>query len=115
MKNHGKVFFISIALILLLLTAGCVLPGTGTVRIRNEFTGGQDITALYLYLSGNTDKGSSIISSPIYPNNTYTKMGVDPGEYIIEAALSTGETAFDNTTVEEGQINIVWLRDSDIQ
>jgi len=72
---------------LLFLLAGCVFPGTGTLHIRNEMTACRPITALYLYEKGDPDKGSSIISSPMCPNESHTEWGVIPGDYTIEAEM----------------------------
>ena len=101
---------------LLFLLAGCVFPGTGTLHIRNEMTACRPITALYLYEKGDPDKGSSIISSPMCPNESHTELGVDPGDYIIEAEIDNAvETAIRNQTVDEGTYHIVHIYDSNIQ
>jgi hypothetical protein len=93
-----------VAVPLLFLQAGCmVVPGTGTLHIRNEMTACRTITALYLYEQGDPDKGSSIIRSIICPNEYHIEMGVTPGNYTIESDIDSGvETAFVYQTVEEG-------------
>jgi len=107
--------FLLITVPLLFLLASCVLPGTGTLRIRNEMTACRRITALYLYEQGEPDKGSSIISSPLCPNESHTEMGVQPGDYIIEAEIDNGvETAIVYKTVEAGTYYVVNIYDSDI-
>ena len=74
------------------------------------------ITALYLYEKGDPDKGSSIISSNMCPNESHTEWGVDPGDYIIEAENDNGvEITIINQTVDEGTYHIVHIYDSNIQ
>jgi hypothetical protein len=104
-----------VAVLLLFLLTGCVFPGTGTLHIRNEMTACRSITALYLYKESDQDRGSSIISSPLCPNEGHTEGMVDPGEYIIEAEIDNGaETATRNQSVEEGTYHIVHIYDSNI-
>lgn len=113
MMKRISIFFFAIGLIFIVLS-GCVLPGTGTIRIRNEMTGGRAITNLYIYEAGTTSD-YSVISSSIYPNETFTDYGVSPGYYIIEAEIDFGaEWAFEAEEVEEGVFYVVWITDSDI-
>ena len=99
---------------ILLVMSGCVLPGTGTIHIRNKLTSGE-ITELYIYPDGSLDKGSSVISSPLAIDELHIELGVDPGDYTIEAIIDGGPTtAKDYVTVEEGTIHVVWIFDSDI-
>ncbi len=96
------------------LFTGCVFPGSGTVRIRNEMTASRVITSLYMYLEGSSSKGSSI-ASEIHPNEIHTEYGVEPGDYIIEAEIDGGlETAIDTVSVVEGTWHVVWFYDGDI-
>ena len=111
---------IYIATLLLLLAAvlfvmsSCVLPGTGTIHIRNKLSSGE-ITELYIYPDGSLDKGSSVISSPLALDELHIELGVDPGDYTIEAIIDGGtDTAIVDKTVEEGTVHIVWIVDSDI-
>ena len=115
MKYCRIFFLLTIPILLAGFLTSCVLPGTGTLHIRNELTGGQDITAIYLFTAESTYKGSSIISNPLMPNNTIAEYGIVPGDYLIEAELDDGQTAIISTEVVENQINIIWIRDSDIQ
>jgi hypothetical protein len=103
-----------VATLLLFLLAGCmVIPGTGTLHIRNELTGCRSITAVYLYEQGGLDKGSSIIRSPICPNEYHIEMSVSPGVYIIKAEINNGvETAILDRTVEEGKYHLVYIYNS---
>jgi hypothetical protein len=95
--------FMVVAVPLLIPLAGCVYPGTGTLHIRNEMTACRTITALYLYKHEDLDRGSSIIRSPICPNEYHIELGVAPGDYTIEAEIDNGvETAIVDRTVEEG-------------
>ena len=71
--------FVLAAVSLLVLLTSCVFPGTATLKIRNEMTSCRTITALYLYEQGDTDRGSSIISSFICPNESHTEYRVNPG------------------------------------
>jgi len=107
--------FVMAALPLLFLPACFVIPGTATLQIYNEMTACRRITALYLYIQGDTDKGPSIISAPLCPNEYHIECGVDPGEYIIEAEIDDGaETAIRTQTVEEDTYHIFSIYDSDI-
>jgi hypothetical protein len=102
-----------VAALLLFLTAGCVISGTGTLNIRNEMTACRRITALYLFEQGSMNKGSSIISTPLCPNESHTEMAVYPGYYTIEAEIDYGaETAVTGQTVEEGTYYIIRISDS---
>lgn len=113
MKKQISLLFLSISLFLFVLS-GCVLPGTGTLRVRNEMTGGRVITNLYIYEAGSS-QGSSVISSSIYPNETHTEYGIAPGSYIIEAEIDFGaETAIETKAIEEGTWHTLWIMDGDI-
>jgi hypothetical protein len=108
--------FVLIVVSLLVLLTGCVFPGTATLKIRNEMTACRTITALYLYEQEDTDNGSSIINSPICPNESYTEWGVVPGDYTIEAEIDNGaETAIINKTIEEETYYIININNSDIE
>jgi len=93
--------------------SGCVFPGTGTIRVRNEMTESRVITALYIYEVG-TARGPSV-ASDIDPNETHTEYRVEPGDYVVEADVNFGaERAIDAVTVEEGTFHLVWISDSDL-
>ncbi len=73
------------------------------------------ITVLYLYKRGDRDKGASIISSPLCPNEGHTEERIEPGEYIIEGEINNGvETAIVYQAVDEGTYYIVSIYNSDI-
>ena len=111
-KQRAVLFFIFFSLILIL--SGCVLPGTGTLRVRNEMTGGRMITNLYIYETGSS-QGFSVISSVMYPNETHTEYGLAPGSYIIEAEIDYGaETAIDSKAIEADTWHTLWIMDGDI-
>jgi len=113
-----KSIYVSATLLLLavavILISGCVLPGTGTIHVRNRLSSG-DITSLYIYPDGSLDKGSSVISSPLAYDELYIELGVDPGDYTVEAIIDGGtNTAQDYVSVEEGTIHAVWIGDGDV-
>ena len=96
-----------------LLLSGCVLPGTGTIHVYNKLDSDQ-ITALYIYSVGSADKGPNEISSPLLVDQLHVELGVDPGDYTIEADIGSGSgTAVDSVTVVEGTIHIVTIHESD--
>ena len=107
-------FLLVVSTFLICLGAGCVFPGTGTLHIRNEMTSGRVITNLYIYEPGSS-RGSSVISSDLYPNEVHIEYGVTPGDYIIEAEINNGlETAVDSESVEDGTYHTLWITDGDI-
>jgi len=98
---------------LFMVMSSCVLPGTGTIHIRNKLSSGE-ITELYIYPDGSLNKGSSVLSSPLAIDELHIELGVDPGDYTIEAIIDGGPaTAIVYKTVEEDTIHIVWIYDSD--
>ena len=116
-KANIKYVLIAFVLLLMLLVGcpPCVLPGTGTVDISNRLSGTQEITALYLYLTGSDDTGPSIIDEPLPPQHGHSELGVEPGDYTVEAEIDYGAaTAMVEIEVRARVVNVVWITDSDI-
>jgi hypothetical protein len=106
--------FIVLGTVVALCAAGCVLPGTGTISVRNRLSGDRQITALYIYPQGSPDT-SNEISGPMDYNDTHCELGVAPGAWTIEAVIDSGAaTAKENVTVVEGTLYPIWISDSDI-
>lgn len=96
-----------------LLMSSCVLPGTGTIHVYNKLDSDQ-ITALYIYPEGSADNGPNEISSPLLVDQLHVELGVEPGDYTIEADIGSGSgTAVDSVTVVEGTIHVITITEGD--
>lgn len=97
-----------------LLLGSCVLPGTGTINVRNRLTGDRQITALYIYPTGSPDTANEI-SSPMDYDDVHSEIGLDPGPWTVESIVDGGAaSAIEEVNVEEGTIDVVWIVDSDL-
>jgi len=96
--------FIVLGAIVALCAAGCVLPGTGTISVRNNLDGDQQVTALYIYPTGSPDTQSEI-SSPLHHGDRHCELGVAPGPWTVEAIIDSGaDSEVHNLTIEEGTL-----------
>ncbi len=87
-----------------LVAAGCVLPGTGTISVRNNLDGDQQVTALYIYPTGSPDTESEI-SSPLDHGDRHCELGVAPGAWTVEAIIDSGaDSEVHNLTIVEGTL-----------
>jgi hypothetical protein len=112
MKKMKVLALLSIAALLL---GSCVLPGTGTINVRNRLGGDRQITALYIYPTGTPDTVNEISSALDY-NDLHSEIGVDPGAWTIEAIVDGGpDKAIEDVIIEDGVIEVVWIIDSDIE
>jgi hypothetical protein len=109
----------SLSLLLLLVgtlvvLGSCVLPGTGSINVKNRLSGGKVITDLYIYPTGSPDTSSDLGGTLAY-NETHAVLGVAPGPTTVHVIIDSGAAEAEETlTVEEGTWYPVWIGDSDI-
>jgi hypothetical protein len=109
MRRIAPFIVLSIALLLL---GSCVLPGTGTMNVRNRLSG-REITALYIYPQGDPDTQNEI-SSPMEYDDVHMETGLEPGMWTVKAIVDSGaDTATEDVEIEEGVIDIVWILNVD--
>ena len=112
MKRFSRVLILVV--IVTVVAAGCVLPGTATISVKNRLSGDRKITALYIYPQGAPDTHNEISGSLDY-NETHCELGCEPGTWTIHAVIDSGAAAAEeDVTVEEGTIYPIWIGDSDI-
>ncbi len=97
----------------LFLFGSCVLRGTGTINVRNNLSGGRQITALYIYPTGSPDS-SNEIDEPLLHDEVHWEYLVAPGPTTVHAVLDSGAHAEESVTVKENTIYPLLISDIDI-
>jgi hypothetical protein len=104
MRKTGP--FVALAIGLLLL-GSCVLPGTGTIHVKNRLSDQKDIARLYIYPTGSPD--TQIDHGTLSYNETHDEIGLEPGPWTVECVVEGYGSIVDDVLVEEGVFHILWV------